>query len=358
MKKFLILIPTYNEKENVEKILSNILKLRLNADILFMDDNSPDGTGKILDKLSKKNKKVNVVHRSGKMGIGSAHHEGIKYAYENKYDTLITMDCDFTHPPEHIIDLINNSKGYDIVVGSRYMMKNSLDEWNISRKILTNLGHFLTRILLRMKYDATGAFRLYNLKQISPYVFSLVSSLGYSFFYESLFILNFNNYKINEIPIKLPARTYGHSKMKFKDAWQSLQFLFSIYINYIFNKEKYINSEPFIINKNKKKFVDNQNWDQYWQNQKSTGGLVYDAVAAFYRKFIIKRNLNYYLNKYIHIKSEILHSGCGSGQVDADLVDKYKITAMDISINALSFYKKLHNGKCTLVYGDIFMTQF
>src|SRR5271157_2020858 len=108
-QKALVFIPTYNEKENVEKMYREIVNLGLELDILFLDDNSPDGTGEILDRLAREIPNVSVIHRSDKLGIGSAHQVGIKWAYKNNYSLLITMDCDFTHPPDYIPVIIDNS---------------------------------------------------------------------------------------------------------------------------------------------------------------------------------------------------------------------------------------------------------
>ena len=238
--KTLIFIPTYNESENVEKIFSEIKSLPLSADILFLDDNSPDGTGAIIDKIIADNKNVFAIHRKGKLGIGSAHKDGINWAYSNNYDVLITMDCDFTHSPEYILDFIKHSEHHDIVIGSRYMDKDSLKTWNLFRKSLTHLGHFLTTTLLGMPYDSSGAFRLYNLNRIPQGVFGLIKSNSYSFFFESLFILNFNKYSVFEFSIQLPSRTYGHSKMSYKDVFKSLKFLAMIYRQKTINKKKFI----------------------------------------------------------------------------------------------------------------------
>ena len=242
--KTLIFIPTYNESENIEQIYNEITELGLNTDLLFIDDNSPDGTGKIIDKLVKNTSNTDVIHRSGKLGIGSAHLDGINWAYNNHYEALITMDCDFSHSPSYIIDFINNSTNYDIVVGSRYMQKDSLESWNYFRKSLTHLGHFLTTVLLGMHYDASGAFRLYRLDKIEKGIFNLVVSKGYSFFFESIFILHLNKCSIKEIPIHLPARTYGHSKMTIKDIWNSLTYLISISTRKSVNKKSLIYEHP------------------------------------------------------------------------------------------------------------------
>jgi dolichol-phosphate mannosyltransferase len=233
----LIFIPTYNELENVKRIFNEIKALKLDADILFLDDNSPDGTGDVIDTLSKNNANVFTIHRSGKLGIGSAHQDGILWAYEKNYELLVTMDCDFTHSPSYISEFIKQSVNANIVVGSRYMQKDSLASWNLFRKFLTYLGHFLTVNMLNMPYDASGAFRLYNLKKIDRNLFQLISSPGYSFFFESLFILYYNKVTIVETPIELPSRTYGTSKMTWKDAWNSLKFLLKLSYRKIFYKK-------------------------------------------------------------------------------------------------------------------------
>lgn len=237
MNKLLIAIPTYNEKENVLLIIEEINKYSSNADLLFIDDHSPDGTGEILEKISKTKKNLHIIHRKGKSGIGSAHQAGIQYAFQKKYDFLITMDCDFSHPPEFIPDLLPHAEENDIVLGSRYLKNDSLSDWNPFRKFLTYTGHFLTSTLLGMPYDASNAFRLYNLRNIPHGIFSLVESKSYSFFFESLFILSYNGFKIKEIPMHIPKRTYGHSKMTFKDIYRSLKLLGEMFFRKIVNKK-------------------------------------------------------------------------------------------------------------------------
>src|SRR5215470_6611419 len=195
----LIFIPTYNEAENVGALFHSIRKLNLDAEILFLDDNSPDGTGTIIDELAAANPGVYTIHRAGKLGIGSAHVTGIRWAYESGYRLLVTMDCDFTHSPDRIPDFLAAATEYDVVIGSRYMQKDSLATWNLLRKTLTRVGHLLTITLLGMPYDATGAFRIYHLDRIPPGLFTLVYSRSYSFFFESLYVLWLNNFRIKEI---------------------------------------------------------------------------------------------------------------------------------------------------------------
>ena len=239
-KKILVMIPTYNEHENVKKMCHDISMTGIPADVLFVDDNSPDGTGAILDELAKSIPRIRVIHRPGKLGIGSAHQDGIAWVYSHGYTHLVTMDCDFTHSPENIKDLLDYAEEFDVVVGSRHMLEDSLSGWNPWRKCITRTGHLLTTVQLQMPYDATGAFRLYRLDRIPKEVFELVTSKGYSFFFESLTILNLNKYRIKEIPIALPPRTYGHSKLRFRDMVHALFFMCTIFWNILFNKQKFL----------------------------------------------------------------------------------------------------------------------
>lgn len=232
----LIAIPTYNELENIRNLYNQINELPFSKDFLFVDDNSPDGTGQIIQSIQSENKNVFAKFRPSKMGIGSAHQDIISFAYEKKYKVLITMDCDFTHSPKSIIDFINGSENHDVVVGSRYLKKDSLKDWNLLRKFLTNLGHILTKYVLNLKEDATGAFRLYKLENIPFQLFGLVQSKSYSFFFESLFIISYNNFKIKEIGIDLPSRTYGTSKMEIKDVIKSLKYLYLLLVRKYLNK--------------------------------------------------------------------------------------------------------------------------
>ncbi len=369
--KNLIFIPTYNEAENVRVIFDQIKALDLEADLLFLDDNSPDGTGKIIDQIAAENKGVFTIHRTGKLGIGSAHQEGIRWAYKNGYATLITMDCDFSHSPEYLKDFIHYGQESDIVVGSRYMDKNSIKEWNLFRKTLTHTGHFLTHTLLKMRYDATGAFRLYRLNRIPQEIFNLVQSGGYSFFFESLYILNLNQYSIREFSIHLPTRTYGHSKQTFNGAFKSLSHLIRIYLKTLTHRQAFVYAKPFVpdgkFSAESRPYIEKgtltpaqvqAEWDTYWNADGKSTNLLYDLIAVFYRVFIIRRILNHFIKKHFAYDTTVLHAGCGSGQVDSSVAKWVKLTAMDISIGALNIYKRCNPQVKDLVHGDIFKTPF
>lgn len=242
-RKILVMLPTYNECDNVRKMCQALARIDVPMEILFIDDNSPDGTGAVLDEIAQTIPRVMVHHRPGKLGIGSAHKDGIAWVYSRGYTHLVTMDCDFTHSPEDIPALLKFADDYDVVVGSRHMREDSLSGWSLWRKCMTRTGHLLTTALLKMPYDATGAFRLYRLDHIPPEVFRNAESNGYSFFIESLAILNLNGYPIKEVPIALPPRTLGHSKLRFSDMVQWLTFMLGMAWSIRFNRKKYLKPE-------------------------------------------------------------------------------------------------------------------
>jgi dolichol-phosphate mannosyltransferase len=240
----LVFIPTYNERDNVARTCQQLLAVQQNHalpfDILFVDDHSPDGTGAVLDQLAAQHANINVIHRPGKLGIGSAHQLGIAHAYACGYETLITMDCDGTHPPEYLPQLLEKARHADVVIGSRYLHPDSLNEWTLFRRLLTYGGHALTTTLLGIPYDASSAYRLYRLKAIPQDLFELVHSPGYAFFFESLFVLERNRFRIAEVGILLPARASGQSKMTLGEAWRGLARLGRMCLSIAARRQRYI----------------------------------------------------------------------------------------------------------------------
>jgi dolichol-phosphate mannosyltransferase len=236
----LIFVPTYNESKNAPRLCAEVDNLGLDSDILFVDDNSPDGTGAVLESLKAQYPRLIVHHRTGKLGIGSAHAEAIRWAYDQGYTVLLTMDGDFSHSPADIPAMLKAAEDSDVVVGSRWLSENSLPGWNLYRKFMTTLGHFLTKYVLGVPQDASGAFRVYRLDRVAYDAFARVRSRGYSFFFESLFILHRNGYRIAQVPIVIPARTYGHSKMQIRDIWNSGLFIFQLRLKYQLNREQFL----------------------------------------------------------------------------------------------------------------------
>jgi dolichol-phosphate mannosyltransferase len=352
----LVMVPTYNEAENVNPLYTQIRRQLPDVDLLFVDDNSPDGTGSIIDALAQADKHVRVLHRPGKQGIGSAHLAGIDWAYENGYSCLVTMDADGTHLASDISRFIALAEHADIVVGSRFKGSDRLPGWKISRLIMTHLGHLLTRLLLRLPYDATGAFRLYRLDKIPRGLIAMTQSRGYAFFFESLHRLYCNRMAIQEVPISLPSRTYGHSKMRIKDIVQSVSILCKLgWITWTAGSKIVFVPPSLLMND----YVEGQSktrqeWNAYWSGVGHPGKALYDLIAIIYRRLIIRPSLNSALTKWLPKGGRIMHAGCGSGMVDVDMCRAMNITALDISPAALIEYARYHPRHEHYLLGSIF----
>ena len=214
MNKICLVIPVLNEEKNIQKIYNKIKKIKTKLDILFIEDNSTDNTREEIKKLNKKNKNVKYLFRNQKKGIGSAHKDGIKWCYKKKYQIILTMDADGTHDPKYIPILLRNSKYFDMVITSRFKNSNSMKDWPIERKILTYARYWVTKIILSINFDASGAYRCFERRKVSLEDLVNVKSNHYDYFFESIYKLFKNNYKIYEVPIKLPYRKLGKSKMR------------------------------------------------------------------------------------------------------------------------------------------------
>ena len=228
--RFLIVIPTLNEYQNIGTIYKKIVKLYKKANILFIDDNSSDGSKEEILNLRKKNRKVNYIFRKKKLGIGSAHKLGIRLAKKYNYQYVCTMDCDGTHEPKSIKTMFKYIKKYNLILTTRFKYKNSLKGWPFIRIVITNMRYFLIRLVLGSKFDSSGGFRLFDLNKIKLKDILLAKDNNYNFLWESTFILELKKYKITEIPIILHSRVIGSSKMRFKDIFYGLIYLLKIYI--------------------------------------------------------------------------------------------------------------------------------
>lgn len=211
--EILVFIPTYNERENVEALYREIKKYHAQTDILFCDDNSPDGTGKVLDSLAAEDSTVHVMHRPTKLGLGTAHVKAFEFAQDHNYRYLVTMDADFTHHPSYIPAMLEKKEKFDVVIGSRYVSGGAMSGWSKIRLPLTYFWRNMIKRGLGMPYDCTGAFRLYSVKKLKPYLYQQLDSKGFSFCMESLYRMNESGFKIAEVPIKAQSRIHGESKL-------------------------------------------------------------------------------------------------------------------------------------------------
>ncbi len=214
MKKSLVIIPTYNEKENVASVSEKALQVDSDLEILFIDDNSPDGTGKILDDLSQKEPRIHVIHRSCRMGLGTAYVEGFKYAIDKGFEYVLEMDADGQHDPKYITELISNCDENDLVIGSRY--KGGIRFFNITlaRIILATLANKYIRFITGMDIaDSTSGLRCYKRKVLEAIDLDAVCSKGFAFQIEMAYRTWKKGFKIFELPIIFYNRDKGTSKM-------------------------------------------------------------------------------------------------------------------------------------------------
>jgi dolichol-phosphate mannosyltransferase len=221
-RETLICLPTLNEAGNIGTMLHAILGLGLDADIVIIDDGSTDGTDRIVEETGRAHPQVSLMQRGSRQGIGSAHITALKLAKQRGYRRLVTMDADFSHSPADIPRFLAASETSDIVIGTRFSRPESLREWNLMRKAITHFGHFLTRLLLSLPYDASGGFRVYRLGRIPQELIDQLNSRNYEFFFESLTLMHRRGLSIVEVPIDLPARTYGESKMQLRHMFGGL----------------------------------------------------------------------------------------------------------------------------------------
>ena len=236
MFKDLIIIPTYNECVNSSIIYEKIRFYNDFIDILFIDDNSPDNTSEIIKKIQKKDQRVFLMEREKKKGIGSAHKDGFNWAYNKNYNRVITIDADLSHDPVLINTMLNDLEKNDIVTTGRFLKKDSLKNWNIFRKLLTTSRHLVIKYLFNIPFDTSGAFRCYNFNEVKIEDLLKAKNNGYSFFWESLVILYEKKYRIKELPIDIPIRVYGSSKMKITDILNAIYYLIIFYIQRLTKK--------------------------------------------------------------------------------------------------------------------------
>tara|TARA_Y100000590_G_C15665636_1_gene994342 strand:- start:934 stop:1650 length:717 start_codon:yes stop_codon:yes gene_type:complete len=217
MHKTLIIIPTYNESSNINKIINRINYLNNDYDILVIDDNSPDNTGMIVNEICLKNSNVKLIKQDGKYGLGKAYCLGFKYAIKNKYTKVIQIDADLSHNPNDIPRLVDMSKDYDIVIGSRYINGVSIVNWPISRLFLSYCANFYARKITGLKVkDCTSGFKCLSIDVLKSLNLDKINSHGYSFQIEVNYKSYINGYKIKEIPIIFKDRNTGKSKMSKK----------------------------------------------------------------------------------------------------------------------------------------------
>ena len=228
MTRTLIFTATYNEKENIKILIEKIVNLNKDTDILVIDDNSPDQTGELLKDLQKTMSNLKVIIREKKLGLDTAHKLAFNYSKENNYQKLITLDADLSHDPMEIPKIIDLLDANSFVIGSRYM-DGGRCEMSFLRLILSIIGNKIIKYILNIKSNEfTTSFRGFNLIKLTNFNLDMVNSKGYSFFMETIFILNKLGYNIYEIPIQFKNRTQGKSKIPKLELLRTLKNLLII----------------------------------------------------------------------------------------------------------------------------------
>jgi dolichol-phosphate mannosyltransferase len=213
----LIIIPTYNEIDNLRPLLRGIFARVPESDILVVDDNSPDGTGKLADEIHTEDPRVNVMHRPGKLGLGTAYLMGFKYAIAHNYDAAFEMDADFSHDPRYLPDFLQAIEHADLVIGSRYVSGGDIPGWSLVRRLISGGGNTFARFMLGIPvHDCTAGFRCYRREVLQSLDLDSIQSQGYAFQVELVYRVMKQGFKIVEIPIIFIDRRVGKSKMSQK----------------------------------------------------------------------------------------------------------------------------------------------
>jgi dolichol-phosphate mannosyltransferase len=223
--KPIVIVPTYNERENIEILIKDLLALPVDLSIINVDDNSPDGTGQISDRWAALHpERVRVIHRAGKLGLGTAYIAGFQLALSLGYDRIMTMDADFSHHPCYIPAILDLSRDYDLVIGSRYIKGGGALNCPWKRRALSRGANSIAKLMLGLKaQDCTAGFRCYRQTVLEAIELDNILSNGYSFLIEMIYYVQRSRFAIGEVPIIFEDRQRGTSKISRKEVYRALQ---------------------------------------------------------------------------------------------------------------------------------------
>lgn len=218
MQRALVIIPTFNESENLPRLVPSVLSRDERLEILVVDDNSPDGTGRLAEEIAAAEPRVHVIHRAGKLGLGTAYIAGFKWGIERGYDILFEMDADFSHDPTHLPQFLEAVQDYDLVLGSRYLHgRVTVVNWPMGRLLLSYFANSYARWVTGLPIaDATGGFKCFRRQVLEAIELDRVESNGYAFQIEMSFRAWKKGFRLGEIPIMFVDRDLGESKMSKK----------------------------------------------------------------------------------------------------------------------------------------------
>jgi dolichol-phosphate mannosyltransferase len=244
MLKGLVIIPTYNESENIERIINIILAVSSQLEVLVIDDNSPDNTAQIVRKLGSRNKRIHLKTRPKKLGLGTAYVMGFDYALKHSYDFAFEMDADFSHDPIELPNFINLLKDYDLIIGSRYVQGISVVNWPMKRLLLSYSACIFARIVTGIPVkDLTSGFKCYSRAALARVDWQKFKVDGYGFQIQSVYSVYKTGLKIKEIPIIFVERRAGESKMSKRIIWEAFWLVWKLRFLSIFNGKKYLKKD-------------------------------------------------------------------------------------------------------------------
>lgn len=231
-KKALVIIPTYNEKRNIPYLLQRIFKLNLpELEVLFVDDNSPDGTAEVIREQMNKNQHIHLIEREGKMGLGTAYIKGFRWALERKYESIFEMDADLSHDPNEIPNLLKAAEEADLVIGSRYLTGVNVINWPLLRLFISVMASKYTRVITGLPVkDCTSGFKCFRRRVLEQIPLDGISSNGYSFQIEMNYKVWKRGFRLKEIPIIFYDRKEGSSKMSKKIMWEAALMVWKLRI--------------------------------------------------------------------------------------------------------------------------------
>lgn len=233
--KTLIIIPTYNELENLPRLLPEVLSKEEGIHILIVDDNSPDGTAAFVESQMKNNNRIHLIKRPSKQGLGTAYIAGFKFAIQNGYDFVFEMDADFSHDPKEIPRFLDEIKNSDVILGSRYINGVNVINWPMRRLLLSSFANLYTRFITGMPvHDATGGYKCFRRKVLEAINLEKVTSNGYAFQIEMSFKAWKKGFKLKEIPIIFVDRVKGKSKMSRKIVREAVTMVWKLRLKSIF----------------------------------------------------------------------------------------------------------------------------
>jgi dolichol-phosphate mannosyltransferase len=237
--KAIVVIPTLNERANVEKLLPAIFEIANGIHILIVDDNSSDGTGALADQFALETGRVHVLHRPTRMGLGSAYIDGFKYALKSTdAQYIFEMDADFSHDPKFIPDFLEAIKEADLVVGSRYVRGISIVNWPLNRLIISKMGNWYAELVTGLPLtDVTAGYKCFRRELLEQFDLDDLHSNGYSFQIEMSYKVWKQGFRIKEIPIVFVDRTIGESKITYGIVWEAVWRVWALKFKYMFNKK-------------------------------------------------------------------------------------------------------------------------